>query len=281
MMKLHTMFLLLIGMAQPVFAEPGYRWQMTMEMDGMAIPGMGGGSTQCVPARGNEAPGMDEKCTLLESKQTGNRYRWTARCDGALTTGDFTFQGDSAYKGTLTVEEGRERMTMRLSGKRLDKCDYTPPKIAMPDMTANCDEAVRALEPGMVFGNKAMCGNRKADFCARLGSLSPEAFGRMADRIGYESQKGAMVGSVRMEAALKSCSVKFADLRDQQCRQAVSGNDCDFIQRYCLAADKARCAAGRTFSGRSYTAQGGSAGQSGPANPLGEGLNKLKGLFSF
>lgn len=272
--------LLLAALAQSAWAEPGYRWEMSMQMDGMAIPGMGGGSSQCLPAKGGETPGMDEKCTLLESRRTGSRYRWKARCDGALSTGDFTYLGDSAYSGTVTVEEGGEKMTMKMSGKRLGPCDYRPPKIAMPDMTASCDQAVRDLEPELVFAQKAQCANRKKDFCARLNGLSPESYARVADRVKYEEQSGRAMVSVRMTDALKSCGVRAADLQAGQCRRAVAANDCDFIGRYC-PNDGGHCAAGRAFSGgRAFTAGTGPAA-GGAADPVGAGLNKLKGLFGF
>ncbi|MDD4881187.1 MAG: hypothetical protein PHX10_06370 [Gallionellaceae bacterium] len=276
--------LLLAAMAQTVRAEPGYRWEMNMEMNGMVMPGMGGGS-QCLPVGRSQTPGMDSKCTVLESRQTGSTYHWKARCDGTVSTGDFTYLGDTAYKGTVSMDEGGEKMVMKMSGKRLDKCEYNAPRVAMPDMTATCDQAVRDLEPELVFAPKALCAKRKKDFCARLDGLSPESYARVADRAKIEQQNGLTPGAVRMEDVLASCGVKLADLQARQCRQAVSVKDCDFIRRYC-PNDKAQCVSGRDFSGRGYSAAasaGGAAASPGAVmtNPLGEGMNKLKGLFGF
>ena len=272
----------LVAMSLSARAEPGYRWEMNMEMNGMTMPGMGGGNSQCLPARRNETPGMDSKeCTVLESRQSGNSYHWKARCHGTVSTGDFTYVGETAYKGTVTMDEGGERMVMKMSGKRLGKCEYSVPKFvtpAMPDMTESCDQAVKELEPTLVFGPGAICANRKKDFCARLGGLSPESYARVADRANYEEQNGRAMGPVRMEDALGSCGVRLADLRDQQCRRAVTANDCDFINRYC-PNDKAKCVSGRDFSGRNYSTPARSGG--GEKNPLGQGLNKLKGLFGL
>jgi len=279
--------LLFSAWSQAALAEPGYRWEMTMEMNGMTMPGMGGGNSQCLPAKRSGTPGMDSKeCTLLESSQKGNTYHWKARCQGSVSTGDFTYLGETAYKGTVTMEEGGEKMVMKMSGKRGAKCEYNEPKIVMPDMKPTCDEAVRGLEPSLIFQDKALCANRKPDFCAQLATLSPEKFAHVADRVANEAQLGPMPGMVRMEAALKHCGVRLASLQEQQCHQAVSGKDCDFIDRYC-PNDKARCLVGRAFSGRAYTgrdytvpAQGGGNGGGG-MNPLGQGLNQLKGLFGF
>ena len=271
-------------LAQGVSAEPGYRWEMTLRMQGMNLPGMGGGQVQCLPAKGNDTPGMDEKCTVLESKRTGNRYRWKARCDGSVSTGDFTYQGDASFKGTVTVQDGGETLTMEMSGKRLGKCDYQPPRIVMPDMSGHCEEALKAMEPALFFGRGAMCANRKEDFCARVRQASPEAYGRMADRVQYE-KGAASTGVVTLESALKQCGVKLAELKHRHCKAAVADGDCDFINRYCPES-KAACVARDYTSGRSYSAADGgggaaSGGSGGAANPLGQGLNTLKGLFGF
>jgi len=271
--------LLLAVASQAAHAEPGYRWEMQMEMNGMALPGMGGGQSQCLPAGRNDTPGMDgNKCTLLESRRNGNNYHWKARCDGTVSTGDFTYLGETAYKGTVTMEDGGDKMVMKMSGKRLGKCDYTAPKVVMPDMTESCDQAVQSLEPTMIFQPGALCANRKKDFCARLNNLSPEAYGRVADRVAAEAQQGRITGVTRMEDALKNCGQRLADLGAKQCRQAVGANDCDFINRYC-PDDRPRCVTARQFSGRAYTAAARSGG--GGANPLGQGINTLKGLFGF
>jgi hypothetical protein len=272
-----------MAISHMAWAEPGYRWQMNMEMNGMAMPGMGGGTAQCLPAGRSETPGMDSKeCTLLESSRKGNTYHWKARCQGTVSTGDFTYLGETAYKGTVTMEEGGEKMVMKMSGKRLDKCDYSPPRFvapAMPDMTEACDQVVKDLEPSLVFVQGALCANRKKDFCARLNNLSPESYGRVADRVKAEARQAPMKGYARMEDALKSCGQRLADLSDSQCRRAAAAKDCDFIDRYC-PSQQAQCAAGRAFSGRAYTAAGRSGGGAA-ADPVGQGLNKLKGLFGF
>lgn len=273
-------WLFLMALSQAALAEPGYLWQMNMEMNGMAIPGMGG-AAQCLPDRRNETPGMDSKeCTMLESSQRGNTYHWKARCKGTVSTGVFTYMGETAYKGTVTMDEGGEKMVMKMSGKRLGKCEYSAPKFVMPDMTKPCDQAIRDLEPTMVFGPGAICANRKKDFCSKLGNLSPESYARVADRVKSDAQVGPATGYVRMEDALSSCGHRLAVLQDRQCSRAASAKDCDFINRYCPSATKAQCMAGRDFSGRAYSATR-SAGGGSAADPVGQGLNKLKGLFGF
>lgn len=267
-----------LGLAQAVSAEPGYRWEMTLRMQGMNLPGMGGGQVQCLPAKGNDTPGMDEKCTVLESKRTGNRYRWKARCDGSVSTGDFTYLGDTAYKGTVTVQDGGETLTMEMSGKRLGKCDYQPPRIVMPDMSGHCDEALKSMEPALFFGQGAMCANRKEDFCARVRQASPEAYGRLADRVQYE-KGAASTGLVTLDSALKQCGVRLGDLKARHCKAAVAESDCDFINRYCPES-KAACVARDYSGGRGFSAPAGRTGGEA-ANPLGQGLNTLKGLFGF
>lgn len=274
------LFLLAVA-ATLVRAEPGFLWRMEMEMNGMALPGMGGGTTQCLPAGRSDTPGMDDsRCKLLESKRTGNSYHWKARCDGTVSRGDFTYLGDTAYKGTVTVEEGGEKMTMKMAGKRLGKCEYFVPRAVMPDMTAECDQIVRELEPSMVFGPNALCAKRRKDFCARFGDLGPEAYGRVHDRVKNEERMGAMNGMVKMSEALKKCGYELSELKGRQCARATQAKDCDFLRRYCDQAEQlAACPQGREFSGRAYTAA--AATGSGPGSPLGEGLNRLKGLFGF
>ncbi len=298
-------------LAAPIaWAEPGYQWESTMQMDGMTIPGMGGGSVECVPAKGDRNPGMDDdKCKPIESKQSGNRFYWKAMCDGALTTGEFVYQGDTAYKGTIMIEEGREKHVMKMTGKRLGKCEYSPPKMpvfSMPDMTKDCDQSVRDLQPYMIFSkNSGMCPKHKKSFCTKLGELSPEGFAKVSDQINYESTAEAkrdLPPDGRMSDALKFCNLRFADMQSVQCKRASQGQDYDFMKRYCPAEWKATklalCSSGRAYTGlcgngsgdgEDRGTYGGAASQSGgrssqdsdSSGGIGDSLNKLKGLFGF
>ncbi len=304
--------LLLLPLAPASQAEPGYQWQTTMEMDGMSIPGMGG-SVQCVPTKGSQAPGMDnDKCKPIESKQSGNRFYWKAMCDGALTTGEFVYQGDTAYKGTMTVQEGRDTHVMKMTGKRLGKCEYSPPKMpkfASPEVNVDCEGAVRDLQPAFIFGNQGICTKHKKAFCARLGELSPESYAKVADQIKLEDtpEMKSVKGYGRMSDALKHCNMKLADMQAGQCRRASQALDYDFMRRYCPSEMQALCASGRAYTGycgksagggEDRGSYGGDAGQgsgyaggsgqggrseqdSGGSGGLGDSLNKLKGLFGF
>lgn len=305
--KVSFLWFALFGLGiQAAQAEPGYFWEMAMEVDGMALP-MGNTQNTCMPAKGSKTPGFDEKeCQLLESRQVNGHHLWKARCGKATATGDFVYQGEAAFKGTVVMEEGGEKNTLKMSAKRLSKCEYTPPKIVTPTMPAGtCDEMAKQLVAGGFFGDGALCTKQRPLLCKQLANVEQdtEQLGRLDTFVQAERKAMAQPQSGKKKPvpvygmALKECKVDFDTILAQRCQRAVKGMESHFIANHCPAEYKALCSSGRAYtglcgdsgneadsgSGGGLFGLGGSAskGKSGGADAVGEGLKQLKGLIGF
>lgn len=105
-------------------AAPGYQWEMKMEMQGMPFPMPP--QKVCTPKTSNEPPVTrdDGECKILEKKQTGNRFQWTAQCKDGLMTGDIT-STPTSYDGSMKMtDKSGKTVNMKMAGKRLGDCDY-------------------------------------------------------------------------------------------------------------------------------------------------------------
>lgn len=201
--------------AGPALAETGYLWElrnemvMTGEFDGM-VPS----NTQkvCVPKQQPETPGMDDNaCEVLESSRSGNRGHWKAKCkDGVTVISDFTYQGDTAYQGTVTSSTSGGTSKMKIAGKRLGTCTLGAAQSATAGAGGlSCHEAVQQKKYDFVGKQcpkqaqqliRKNCAGRDSDALAQ----SPD--GAMCDALGYEgdgghddSPQGRSLGSVAGE----------------------------------------------------------------------------------
>lgn len=303
--KVSFLWCALFGLGiQAAQAEPGYFWEMAMEVDGMALP-MGNTQNTCMPAKGSKTPGFDEKeCQLLESRQVNGHHLWKARCGKATATADFVYQGEAAFKGTVVMEEGGEKNTLKMSAKRLSKCEYTPPKVVTPTMPAGtCDEMAKQMAASAFFGANAFCAKQRPLLCKQMAGAAQDTEQLklldsmvQAERKAMAQAQPGKKPAPAFEMAFKECKIDFDAMMAQRCQRAVQGLEANFLANHCPAEYKALCASGRAYTGLcggeqagnesgggGFFGLGGSAakGKSGGADAVGEGLKQLKGLIGF
>ncbi len=116
-------------------AEPGERWEMKMEMDGMPMPMPA--QNMCLPKRdGGEPPVQrdDGRCKMVDKKQSGNRFQWKVICPEGVSEGDVTTTS-AGYQGTVkTTEKGGRVTQMKMAGKKLGPCEYKDQSAQMQEM---------------------------------------------------------------------------------------------------------------------------------------------------
>jgi hypothetical protein len=246
-------------------AEPGYQWEVKMEMSGMPGGFSMPAHRTCVPKARPDTPGMDAKeCQPIESKKSGSHYYWKARCkDDNVVTGDFTYLGEAAYNGTITTSGRDGEMQMKVSGKRLGSCDYSNPSAHVAamkaqtdrNMAAMCDAAIDRLDPSTIFGNPPLCPDSKKAFCDRLNSASTaEDLEAVLKRVESEREMARMSPQFQspMNAAFTHCGLSYDTVLARLCHNAVSEKKYDLIGARC-PAEKAKL--GREYcEGRDYSA---------------------------
>jgi hypothetical protein len=241
---------------------PDELWEvdMKMEMAGMPVPMPSMAQRVCQPKARTEdrmVP-MDSNCRMLESKRSGSRFTFKFRCEGDgndyAGTGEMEYQGRDAYKGRMTAK-GKMKgevvdMATQWSGKRVGSCTYEDPSKKQDQMMAQvnaevakaCDQVIEDLVTSMVVGESAMCGDRRADFCARAAKVeqdlrSPAGFDLHAQR--------------DWRSALAACGRDPAPIVKQACGRALESRDGAFLQKHC--PDDAVAARRQFCLGRTYT----------------------------
>lgn len=306
-------------------AETGELWEISnsMKMAGMEMPATT--SRACAPKGKQEQALKPDKgdCKMQNIKNAGNRTSFTMVCDGKdgkmTGTGELVSLGPDAHKGNIQLKGtmGGEPvdMTQSWSAKRVGSCTPTDTAaLVAASETASAKALVQGCEPMMgvyyvqAFEKGGQCESQRKAFCTRVDKESsamsqPEAYARTMGQVGASGQ-----GSSPFEGALKFCGARsLAVITVAACKNAVSGNNFNFIADYCPA--EATTLAATNCEGRSYTTvmQGpygricskyserfsrannsGSGSQTtGAAKPLDadtlikDGASKLKGLLGF
>lgn len=246
---------------------PGDLWESTVQMsvegmESMAMPPM----TQqfCAPKgeEWTEPPGamQDENCEAVEWRMSGSKATWSIRCkDGTTGTGEMTFEGGSAYRGTMTIVSSEGTMTMKMSGKRLGDCDYgeTKRQIAAMERQAEqasadhneavarmCREAAAGVAIDMFLPPASMCSSPedKAALCAALET--EKGFAGVAGRPPQESPQ--------LAKASEFCGVDTEEVRKRVCANALSSRSYKFLTEQCPAESKGL--AQSECAGRKFTA---------------------------
>jgi hypothetical protein len=110
--------------------KPG-KWQVTTDMDmpGMPMKMKPITTEVCVTEADLQDPQKavpkDAKsdCKVSDYKVAGNTVTWAMECPSQKMkgTGEATYTGD-AYTGTMKMEMGEQKMSMKLSGKWVGTC---------------------------------------------------------------------------------------------------------------------------------------------------------------
>ncbi len=246
----------------PAGKEPGELWENTVEMSGMGMAMPPQTSRVCRPkGEWKEPPTADKnhECEMLDVKSSPGRMSWSMRCKGnppATGTGELTFEGQDAFKGTVTMKTAEGEMLTKLSGRNLhQECDAGELKRQVAEMqVANenamakvCEDGAKTLTLMFFDGPSALCKEpaQKAEFCKNLGTM--EGFGRLPKEPSSPNN---------LAAAAKFCGTSEQTLLADLCPKALTQDSFEFLGKNCPAETKAL--AQRECAGRKYTALTGS-----------------------
>lgn len=269
--------LMLVSVALPAHAQKdGDLWEVATEMSVPGMPAgmkMPGGQTRNVCAKrggGNERPPVsdNERCEMYDMKRSGNSWSWKMRCQGDPPTtgsGDIVYEGRDRYRGTINMDAGGQKMTMKLQGRRVGDCDYAAQQAQVQQQVASVQRQQQQVSEQMCAGgvknmmsmylrpdSPYQCGQKyKTEFCARL--QTQEGFALVAQR---RPTGVAGMPSGDLQEASEFCGVNGADLRERLCRSAEKTESLEFLGTSCVGhgtpgygqAIAARECAGRTFS---------------------------------
>ena len=246
----------------PAGKEPGELWENTVQMTGMGMAMPPQTSKACRPKTAWSEPPMADKnheCEMLDVKSSPGKMSWSMRCKGnppTTGTGEITFDGQDAFKGTVTMKTAEGEMLMKLSGRNLhQECDAGEIKRQVAEiqqasassMAKVCEDGARSLMLMLFDGPSAMCKEpaQKAEFCKNLATL--KGFGSLpADPSSPNSSA----------AAAKFCDTSPRALLADLCPKALAQDSFEFLGKNCPAETKAL--AERECAGRKYTALTGS-----------------------
>ena len=216
---------------------PGELWRqtMTMEMQGMSMPGRT--SEVCIP-KGREleaaARPEDPNCRIYDQKQSGNRFTAKMECTGkdAMRGTMETVSEGNRVRGTITTQSDGETMTMRFDTTRLGKaCEavdwsgYTPPPVAaaapVKDLCTQYGEEVgkdsaKLAERSMTYlGPGALCTTpaQRKPFCDAVqtpnGYLALKSFDASNAKVDTSGMDEVMKAAMkpRLTEAVSVCGI--------------------------------------------------------------------------
>lgn len=262
--------------------EPGELWEVTsrMSMEGMPMQMPAQKQKVCSPKNWTEPPvaGADEKCTMLDFKNTATKSTWKMTCPGppAMTgVGEITRTGPDAYTGTMkfTSEEGA--MTMALSGVRVGDCDAGASRRLMAQQQAQQQAQIESAQrQGEAVQRDAML-----QVCTTAAeSLSLQAMKSYASTCDPLVMKSTFCGKLESEEGFKSvcpedahpptsledaaayCGQDPDSVRKKVCGQALKNENLDLLGKCC--PEQAQGLAQKECAGRKYTEMAGSKYQS-------------------
>jgi hypothetical protein len=246
----------------PAGKEPGELWENTVQMTGMGMAMPPQTSRVCRPkGEWKEPPTADKnhECEMLDVKSSPAKMSWSMRCKGnppVTGNGELTFEGQDAFKGTVTMKTAEGEMLTKLSGRNLhQECDAGELKRQVAEiqqasassMAKLCEDGARSLTLMLFDGPSAMCKEpaQKAELCKNLATV--KGFGSLpADPSSPNSSA----------AAAKFCDTTPQALLADLCPKALAQDSFEFLGKNCPAETKAL--AERECAGRKYTALTGS-----------------------
>lgn len=222
-------------------AAPGYYWDISMEMEGMAftMPKQ----QVCVPKNSKEPPvsGENDECRILEKRQSGNRFYWKAECKDGSVSGDVT-STPTGYAGNVKMStRAGESMAMKISGKRLGACDYKDPKVgfaALQKQSATstaklCKSALEEMQGQMLADQ---CPQEKSIFCKRFAT--PEGYDKATRDLPPDMLEDESLGAPMLA---RMCKLNHDNLLPKLCNHAVTGRNFSFVARHCPDEQEKLC----------------------------------------
>lgn len=234
---------------------------MKMEMAGAPMDLPAQAQRVCKPKGKAQDAAMppDDKCKVVDSKQSGNRHMFKALCqDGKnkyTVTGETESSGPDNYRGKLrttgTMDGEAVDMTQTFSGRKVGTCTYEDPAKKQQEVVAQsnammakeCRKSIDDLQPVMFTMEGSPCANLKPEFCAKVGKVAAE----MRDPAGFRNYTGK-----DWQGAMQACGQDPLAVKRDACNAAGGKRDWSFVSDHCEEAAKAL--ARQNCEGRSYTA---------------------------
>ena len=265
--------LLLAALAVPpaALAQPsksggddrGELWEITSSMEMPGMPMAMPANTQRI-CMGREAgddkyvPKNDD-CRLISSSRSGNTQRYKMVCggkqpmtaDGEITHAKDTYSGRTRMTGKSEDGEPID-MTHRFSARRLGECTGTiQNQVAKLQAQGDaqvadaCRQGLQQLTTQLYFGEGAVCGSRRAEFCAEVRKLAASA----RDPAGYTALRAR---SANAGPAFSACNQDFAAVTRAACGRASETRNFQFIASG-SCDDDVRKLGETSCKGRSFT----------------------------
>jgi hypothetical protein len=265
-------------------ANNGELWEVTTQMNVPGMPaGMGSNTSRVCNATGDPRKqaeaGPTQKCKVVDSKQSGNRFTMTLDCpEGRAVIENAYNAAHTEYKGSMkmTMRDGNQ-MTMNMAGRKVGSCDAEQAKRERDEQVAsarrqgeqaqamiaandkqqiqNCAKAPEAMNLGLL-GTYARCDMMQGtceqmaanDATKRVATACLSSRAQLCKR--YQTMEGFLKANGSEEIA-QACQLDRQALAASHCPRAAKGENLAYLARYCPA--EAKPIAEQHCVGRSYT----------------------------
>lgn len=248
----------LTAAAQQLGAQ-GETWEQTMQMSalGMNMPAQTATVCQTKSAE-RTPPKMDDGCTMTDLQSSGSRMAFKVTCtkpEPMTGTGEFVYDTQNSYSGTMTMKSSDGTMVMKMAGKRIGAaCD--------PGALDRQIEAQGRETNARLAEMQRMSGQELAKGCAEEGAAgNPALFASTppvcADSTvlcrNFRTQAGfARVSSDPMlKMTGEVCKVDPMVVRADLCGTALKNESLDFLGSSC--PDQSKVLVQRECAGRKFT----------------------------
>lgn len=270
--------LFILGNASAIAANTDELWEITnsVKMQGMSMPSST--QTSCLAKNQPYEPEQEDKnCTVFDVKVAGNKTSWKVRCtgeDAMVGTGVMT-RTASTLNGVMTMETQGEKMTMKMSGRVVGKCDAVAERKKTDGMIADA-EAKQAEA-------MAQLREQQRKGCEETRKMAASNFGNYESFKQHEGSKNGMGGY------LAKCKVNLEASRKKLCAKA-SVEEHESVKKHCpdeYAAMRLQHCTGRGGSyqelcdGTSSQGRDGASAGADNANPAKSVLDGAKGLMNI
>ena len=238
----------------------GETWEQTMQMSmpGMNMPAQT--ATVCqVKSAERTPPKMEDGCTMTDLQTSGSRVAFKVACtkpEPMTGTGEFVYDTDNSYSGTMTMKSSDGTMVMKMAGKRIGAaCD--------PGALGRQVEAQGRETNARLAEMQRMSGQELAKACAEQGAAGNPALFASTPPVCTDST--VLCGNFRTQAGFAKvsssdsmmkmtgevCKVDPAVVRADLCGTALKNESLGFLGSSC--PDQSKVLVQRECAGRKFT----------------------------
>jgi hypothetical protein len=240
----------------------GETWEQTIQMSmlGMNMPTQT--ATVCqVKSAERTPPKMEDGCTMTDLQTTGSRVAFNVACtkpQPMTGTGEFLYDGENSYSGTMTMKSSDGTMVMKMAGKRIGAaCD--PGALGRQIAAQGRETDARLAEM------QRQSGQELAKACAEQAAAgSPALFMSTAGTPAVCTDSTVLCGNFRTQAGFAKvssgpmlkmmgevCKVDPAVVRADLCGTALKNESLNFLASSC--PDQSKVLVQRECAGRKFT----------------------------